>query len=234
MNKRRMIRAAAGLLACAALVGMVGCLDNDNGDVQPEQVAFVSLYHASPDAPDLSIIVDDNQINTNPFDYSEYTGYLRFFTGDRELKFGPFGANNVTLDSTVTLEQGNAYSVFIVDEYDDASLLILNDNSDQAADGKAKVRFLNLSPDSEEIALRANDENDPLTPTQSFKEPADFVEVDAKAYNFQITSPDGSETILSVPDINLRPGWFYTIVVRGYLTPPGGNTNVISAEVVVN
>jgi hypothetical protein len=229
-----MIRVMTGMLACVALAGMVSCNDFDDPQVEQVPVAFVSLYHASPNAPDLSIQVDNQQINNSPLDYSEYTGYLRFRTGDRNLKFGPFGASNVAIDSTLTLTEGNAYSVFVVDEYDGASLLVLNDNSEEPATGKAKIRFLNLSPDSEEMTLLANGEAAAWFSDQAFKETSTFTEVDAKDYDFQVTSTTSGDDVLSIPDINLRPGWFYTIVVRGYETPPGGNTNVVSAEVLVN
>jgi hypothetical protein len=232
--KNRLIRVTAGMLACVALAGMVSCNDDDDPQIDPIPVAFVSLYHASPDAPDLSIQVDNQQINNYPLDYSEYTGYLRFRTGDRNLKFGPFDANNIVIDTTVTLTEGNLYSMFVVDEYDNANLLVLNDNSENPASGKAKIRFLNLSPDSEEMSLIANGSQSPLFSGQAFMETSDFIEVDAQEFDFQVTSTSGNDNVLSIPDIDLRSGWFYTIVVRGYENPPGGNTNVVSAEVVVN
>lgn len=232
--KSRLIRVMTGMLACVALAGMVSCNDDDDPTPQQLPVAFVSLYHASPNAPNLSIRVDDQQINTYPLDYAGYTGYLRFYTGDRNLKFGPYGANNVVIDSTITMNEGSIYSIFIVDEYDDASLLVLTDNSDAPASGKAKVRFLNLSPDAEDVSLQASGQEEAWFIGQSFKVPSDFKEVDAGAYNFQVTSTTGEDDVVSIPDINLKPGWFYTIVIRGYENPPGGNTNVISGEVIVN
>lgn len=232
--KSRMIRVMTGMLACVALAGMVSCNDDNDPQIEPVPVAFVSLYHASPDAPDLSVQVDNQQINNYPLDYSEYTGYLRFRTGDRNLKFGPYDANNVVIDTTVTLTESNLYSIFVVDEYNSSKVLVLNDNSENPANGKAKIRFLNLSPDSEEMSLLANGAQSPLFSGQGFTEASDFVEVDAKDYDFQVTSTSGNDNVLSLPDIELRSGWFYTIVVRGYETPPGGNTNVVSAEVIVN
>jgi hypothetical protein len=232
--KRRLIRVMTGLFACVTLAGMVSCLDTDEPAVDPTPVAFVSLYHASPDAPDLKVTVDNQLISTYPLDYSEYSGYLRFRTGDRNLKFGPYGADNVVIDTTLSLQEGSVYSVFVVDEYADASVLVLNDNSESPATGKAKVRFLNLSPDSEELSLNAVGQEGALFSGQAFKETSSFIEVDAKAYDFQVTSSGGGDNVVAIPDATFRSGWFYTIVVRGYKTPPGGNTNVAAAEIIVN
>lgn len=234
MIMKRMFRAGlAGMLACASLVFLASCDNDDDADVQPDPVSYVSLYNASPDAPDLNILVDDRQINTYPFEYSDYTGYLRFFIGDRNLKFGPFGASNTVVDTTITLENEKAYSIFVVDEYNSASLLVLNDNADKPASGKAKIRFVNLSPDGGAVSLQVKDESTPLTEVQGFKEATDFFEVDAKSFDFEVVADNGDPK-LQIPGIVFQDGWFYTIVVKGYNTPPAGNTNVLSAEVLVN
>lgn len=223
-----------GVFASASLVCMTSCLDDDSQPSQPDAVAFVSLFNASPDAPDLDIVVDNRQINSNPFEYADYTGYLRFFTGERNLKFGPFGASNIVVDTTVTFEVGKAYSVFVVDEYSDAGIIVLNDNSEDPASGKAKIRLVNLSPDTPDATLKVDGETSAVVEPQPFKEASDFIEVDAKTYDFKVTSDNGSEVVLDVPDVDLQTGWFYTIIVRGYKTPPAGNTNVASAQVIVN
>src|SRR5690349_14204394 len=91
------------LIGCFAgiLLMATSCLNDDNQNTEPIPFAYVSIYNASPDAPDLDIIVDEQKINTAPFDYAEYTGYLRFYTGNRHLKFGTFGSQNITADTTV-------------------------------------------------------------------------------------------------------------------------------------
>jgi hypothetical protein len=214
---------------------LAGCkLDDNDTPVQPA-TAYVSLYNASPNSPGLSIKVDKRTVNGNAFDYAEHTGYLRFYTGDRLLEFGPFGASNVVADTTVKFEEDKAYSVFVVDDFQNPDVLVLNDDTPQPATGKAKVRFLNLSPDAPEINLAVAGNDSALFSGQSFKETSDFIEVDAKEYDFQVKLTSGNgDMLLSVPDINLQDGWMYTVLVRGYRTPPGGSSAVLSAEVIVD
>ena len=232
---KKMFRAGiAWIFACASLVFIASCDQDEDENVQPDPVSYVSLYNASPDAPDLNILVDNRQLNTYPFEYSDHTGYLRFYTGNRNLKFGPFGASNSVVDTTVTLENEKAYSIFVVDDFNEASLLILNDNSDEPAAGKAKIRFVNLSPDGGAVQLKVKGESTFLTDGEDFKEATEFFEVDAKTFDFEVVAAGNADAKLQLPAIVVQEGWFYTILVRGYETPPAGNTNVLSAEVLVN
>lgn len=225
----------SALLGIVLVTFLASCKLNDEPTAALPPVAYVSLYQASPNSPGLNIVVDDKIINNYSFDYADHTGYLRFYTGSRTLKFGPYGANNIVADTTVTFEDGKAYSVFVVDTYQDADVLILDDDADRPASGKAKVRFLNLSPDAPDINLNAAGVENALFTGQSFKEKAEFIEVDAKEYDFQVKLASGNHDILlTIPDARLQDGWNYTVLVRGFQTPPGGSSSVLSAEIVVN
>ncbi len=226
------------LVGGALTILMAGCKLDDNDSPELPPVAYVSLYNASPNSPGLSIMVDRKVINNNSFDYSDHTGYLRFITGERMLEFGPYGANNVIADTTVKFEDGKAYSVFVVDNYDHADVLVLNDDTSEPATGKAKVRFLNLSPDAPEVNLDIagtdSTGDSTLFASQSFKESSEFIELDAKLYDFKVKLASDENVLLSVPNATFQDGWTYTILVRGFRTPPGGSSSVLSAEVIVD
>jgi len=227
-----MLSAGIGLVACGSLMLMTGCDLNDNDYVQPVvPVSYVSLYNASPDAPDLNIVVDNRTINSQPFGYADYTGYLPFYTGQRNIKFGPFGANNVAVDTVVHLVDNKVYSMFVVDEYDKASVLVLDDSAAAPASGKAMIRFANLSPDAGTIHVKVKDQSE-LGSGEAFKQVSSFIEVDATITNFEVITDGATPVTLQVPDVDIRAGRFYTFVVRGYKVPPAGSKRVLSAEVI--
>jgi Domain of unknown function (DUF4397) len=224
----------AAVMVLLLMVALTGCLDDGDNTNLNVPVAYVSLYHGSPDAPDLDVEVDGRQINAYPFEYTDYTGYQRFYTGNRNFKFGPYASSSINIDTTVTFEKNKAYSVFVAGEFTNGGIVVLNDNSEQPASGKAKVRVINLSPDAGEVDLVYGDDAKPVAADLMFREASEFKEVNAAEYDFQVRSSGNDEVLLTVPDIDLQSRYYYTIIIRGFETPPGGNSNVLAAQIVVN
>src|SRR5690606_28970573 len=101
----------------ALLLFMTGCLDNDSHPT-PQPVAYVNIYHASPDANDLAILINSKPITNSPFEYSDYTGYLPFHPGTRKLQFAEAGdISQVALDTSIQLVNNKMYSVFIANTF---------------------------------------------------------------------------------------------------------------------
>jgi hypothetical protein len=236
MDKLRSFRAGVTVLvALASLVFVASCsLNNDNpGNSQPTTpLSFVSLYNASPDAPTLRVSVDNKFVGEG-LGYGDYSGYLPFRTGERTLQFGPANADNVAVDTTLTLAEGKVYSLFVADQYSKASVVVIDDTSPAPPAGKAMIRLVNLSPDAGAMQVNLKNDSSSLIAAKPFKQASAFTEIAAENYDLEVAQANGSVK-LSVPSMTFRPGKFYSIVVKGYNTPPSGNTNVLSAQLVEN
>lgn len=209
------------------------CMDDDDDFVsQPIEVAYVSIYHAVPNAPELDIVVDGRVINNAPFEYASYSGYLNFYTGNREIKFNVSDANNSLIDTTFSFLDGKAYSLFAVNTLPDAEALLVVDSAASPAAGKAMVRFVNLSPDAPAFDVATDGTATPLFAAQSFKQATQYQEIDADVYTFNVRNANGQDAIVDAEDVEILPGRYYTIVTRGFVNPPAGNTNVLSVEVL--
>ena len=89
------------LYLAAFVLLLASCsLDDDRNATDPIPVAYVSIYHASPNAPELDIYVDERPVNR--LEFTDYTGYLNFYTGDRHFKVNPFNASRVSLSKTLS------------------------------------------------------------------------------------------------------------------------------------
>src|SRR5918993_5795806 len=221
----------ASMICVAALVLLLtSCLDDDDQATDPLPVAYVSIYHESPDAPSLDVLIDGRPVNR--LEFTDYTGYLNFYTGNRNFKVNSFNATNALIDTTVNFVDGGFYSVFIVNNLSKFETLTLRDSADSPAAGNAKVRFINLSPDAPALDVTAAENSSPIFSNQAFKNPSAFSEVDASTSSFGVKSVGATDELLSVSDIDLDEGRFYTIIVRGFLTPPAGNNNTLNMEVI--
>ncbi len=114
-----MRKTVAMVSSVAIMLSLTSCLDDEDGTATP--VAYVSIFHASPDAPDLDVVLDNRQIFEQPLEYTDYSPYLQFFTGNRKLAFYPFNASNVLLDTTYNFQANKVYSVFVADNVADMS-----------------------------------------------------------------------------------------------------------------
>ena len=233
VNFEKLSKSKLGWLmgAVALTISLSSCLNNNDTDTVVVPVAYVSVYNASPDSPGLDVLVDNKQINSRPLEYSNYTGYLQFYTGNRNLKFNSFNASNVLVDTTVTFQANKAYSVFVIDNTAEADALIVEDSAATPAATNSLIRFVNLSPDAASVELTTDSES--LFPSKAFKQITAFKEITAQSYTLQAKKDDHS-VIVTAPGIVLQPGRAYTIIARGYLNPPSGNTNTFSIQVIDN
>ncbi|SHN03936.1 protein of unknown function [Cyclobacterium lianum] len=219
------------------MAGVISGCEVDDDDVVPlPDISYVGLYHASPNAPSLDILMENGRINYYPLRYADYTNYLNFFAGERTMRVRPVNASNVVIDTTFTFETGAAYSIFYVNEYEDIQALLLEDEEVAISPGESAVRFAHLSPDSPEVDIVRSMEDDMtnLVEASSYQDVSEFITVDSGVQSFNVNLAEGGDEVLSIPDVNLRSGGVYTIVARGYSSPPAGNNNNLSANVLVN
>ena len=218
----------------ALLVLLISC-NPDDGDFvsEPVEVAYVSIYHAAPNAPAFDIVVDGRMINGDPLEYTAYSGYLNFFTGNREIKFHSANANSAVIDTTFNFEDGKAYSLFAINTASDIEALLVVDSAAAPATGNAMVRFINLAPDAPAFDLLHGDNaGSALFTENGFKGATAFREIAADTYDFQVRSAGASSALISAEDVEILPGRFYTIITRGFVNPPDGNTNILSVEIL--
>lgn len=212
------------------LVLLAACNPDEEEFVsEPVEVAYVSIYHAAPNAPAFDISVDGRVINNNPFEYSAYSGYLNFFTGNRDFKFRSMNADNALIDTTFNFEDGKAYSLFAINTLSKIEALLVVDSAAAPADGKAMVRFINLAPDAPAFDLAAG--TTAIFTGNKFKDATQFTEIDADTYTFEVKNAGGT-AVLSAKDVDILPGRFYTIITRGFVAPPDGNDHVLSLEIL--
>lgn len=217
-------------------LGLSGCNNDDENDiVEPAAISYVSLYHASPNSPAIDVFFDDRRVNYNPLRYTNFTSYLNFYSGERNMRVRPAGASNVIIDTTLTFMENQAYSLFYVNRLANIQALLVKDSLMAPAVGQAAVRFIHLSPDAPAVDVISMDETGTsLFTNQAYMQASQFKLVDSGVRSFEINIAGGATSVLSIPDVNLLSGGVYTIIARGFVTPPAGNENNLSAQIIIN
>ncbi len=220
------------LMGITGLFVFTACDDNDDPVPIITDISYVSIYHGSPDADGLDIVVGSTgQINALPFTYEDYSNYLNFYSGDRQLIF--LDANNevaTVIDTTVSLDVDETYSLFIADSLRSIELVMINDSFPSVTDGNSMIRFAHLSPDAPTVDIYT--EGTELVSDVSFKDISNFVSVNSGRETIEIRSSETDDVIMTVPNLELIDEEYYTIIVNGFVTPPAGNTNELGSDII--
>lgn len=218
-NKKRLI---SGLLGLSLLLSFSACLkdddDSQNGNIP---AALVSFVHTSPDAGDLIVGINGYRVNTQQFKYLDRTVYQLVYPGGNQFQVNT-SIDNKKLDvKNWSLEGGVCYSIFAVDRLDSLELLGIRDfyASDLPASGMAKVRFINLCPDSVHFDLKASDIDTLLAADKKFKQNSAFGDIKANdntTYTLELINHD-TKGVVSNASFVPKQGQYYTILATGFI-----------------
>lgn len=222
-----------GAMGMVGLMVLSACFNDDQyAPVTP--VAYVSFFHGSPQTENLTITVDNRIYNHQSFDFGSYLAYGNFYTGHRQFSFKPAHAANSLLDTTLMLKPDIAYSVFLTDNEQDLTPLVVQDSLYRPEEGKALLRLVHLSPDTPQVNLGLKDEQDFMFEELGFGEFTSFQNVAPGTLNLTLKTSSSEEAVVSASNVSLSAGRIYTMVVRGYQDPGSSSNKSLSLQLVLN
>jgi hypothetical protein len=223
---------ALGFMALGVV--MVSCDKDDDEEVQGQ--ARVMVVHASPNAPNVDVRVNNNLALTNVA-YPTNSGYTAVNAGSTNIKVSPTGTTTYAIDGTVNLEANMAYSVFAVDSLNKIKAAVVADNLTAPASGKAHVRFFHFSPNAPAVDIAVT--GGPVVfGGRTFNDQganasrASFTPLDAGTYNLEVRLAGTNTVVLSVPNVMLTAGKIYTVLARGFVG--GTGAQALGAQVIMN
>lgn len=203
----------------AALVlslGFLSCSKLD-GKYEPIQVSGLNIIQASPTTELLDVYVDDRRANQNvDFEYGNKIGYLSAYSGNRVFNVTKKGNATSLKSLTHNLKPQVGYSLFVANTLANIELLILEDDLAKPATGKAKIRFVNLSPDGGSLSLNVGGAATDLATNKAFKEFSTFEAVDAtQSVTLNIKNTTSGAIEATIPGVKLEDGKIYTVYAKG-------------------
>jgi hypothetical protein len=181
--------------------------------------AQLRAFHASPDAPNVDILVD-NAIAASNVAYPTAVGFVGVPSGARNVKVNATGTATTVIDVTPTLAAGKAYTAYAVGFLASISALLVEDNLSAPTAGNAKIRVIHGSPDAPNVDILAN--NNKVLSNVPFKTASDYLVVPAGAYNFKVNVA-GTANTATQADVTLAAGKVYTAIAVGSVSPTAKN-----------
>ncbi len=196
--------------------------------------AKLRAFHASPDAPAVDIIVNDDFDNplVEDFEFTDVAGYVPVPAGDYNLKVT--AANNpgfIGIDADVSLAAGQFYDVLAIGPLASIQPLVLNDDP-RSVGTYAKVRIKHASPTAADVdiyvAAPGTDINtiDPAFSTVPFAASTGYVNLPAGDYEVTVTPAGTKDAAIGPAAFTFADGDVFSVVARDALGG-GGPLNVI-------
>jgi len=200
------------VLGVATLV-LSACL-NSNKDPEITPVAGVAFYDASTVGAGHALFVGNTGIST--IKPGQASLYIPLTVANHTFSVTDYTRKKVLYQKQHLLDEGKFYSMFIADrpeQKDSIDVLFKHDDLPVYSETKAKVRFVQLSPQGK-LTLTVN--NQDLFMDQPFKSITDFIDVDAGAATFSVKKQSGGDAIAKGEGITLVAKNYYTVFVGGY------------------
>jgi len=219
-----MIRKPILALALLATATLAACSDDDDDVTGPSTSAQVRVVHASPDAPNVDVLVDNAAALTNVA-YKASSSYLEVPSGSRNLKVRATGTSTTVIDQNATLSQGAFYTVIATGRVASIAPLVLTDDQTSPASGSIRLRLVHAAPAAGAVDIYVTAPTADIataTPTLTsvaFRAASNYLEVPAGTYRVRIT-PAGTKTVaIDVNNVALTAGQVRTAVA---VDAPGG------------
>jgi hypothetical protein len=209
------------LLAATALTA---ACDDDDDTTGPEGESRIRVVHASPDAPEVDVLLDEAEVLSD-VPYLAASEYLETTAGDHNLKVNAAGTTTTVIDADATLADGTDYTVIASGLLTEIEPIVLEDDNSTPATGNARVRAIHGAPGAPGVDVYVTvpgaDLNvaTPVLTDVAFGDVAEYLEVPAGDYQVRVTPAGTKAVAIDSGTLTLTSGQVRTAIA---VEAPGG------------
>lgn len=225
------------LILTGAILLMLSCKEDDL--LPPANTnAYISFINTSPflgndglgnrtavrAAVEMNGKADTNDLFlTYTFIYPQPNKYVPFTAGNGKVSFKD-STRSPLVTGGITTHAGAYYSAILADSVDHYSAVIVQDDY-QPVTGKALIRVMHFSPDAGEVILYRDTIKLSNLSNMRYKQVTPYTPVEpGNNFSFIIRKNDGTnQRVARFFTESLLPGAAYTLLLKGYITPPDGD-----------
>ena len=158
------------------------------------------VVHASPDAPDVDVLLDDAKV-LGDVPYLTASDYLDAPAGNLNLKVNAAGTATTVVDADLSLVDGTDYTVIAAGLVEAIEPIVLQDDNSVPAAGNARVRAIHGAPGAPAVDIYVTapgadlETTIPLLANVEFGGVAHYIEAPAGDYQVRVT-PAGTKTVV--------------------------------------
>lgn len=176
--------------------------------------SFVRVLHASPNAPGVDIYVN-NVLTVRDVTYKEFTQYIPLAGGLYNIKVYPTGTStNPVIDTNVNIPPKSIFTIAATGMLANIGLTLVQEPPMQRLPGQTFVRIAHLSPNTPHVDITLPNGTKIFSDVE-YKEITDYIPTRPGVYRVEARRAGTNDVILTVPNINLRPGNIYTVYIVG-------------------
>lgn len=205
-------RMSVAALSAALLIS--SCSKDHNSD----QNAKLKVINGVFDDPAYTVSVNGTALSSTALDFRTSTAYTSIPSGASELVVTEQATGKVVSKTQLSTAANASVSAYLAPQTSSAakSVLVIQDDFTPPAANKAKVRFVNLSPDAGSLDLTLNGQPVPSGTNIGFKGFSPFVEVDpSTAATLQIKQTGTGKVLATTANVAVAAGKFYTLWAVG-------------------
>jgi len=131
------LRLGTGLVCLGLMWGAMGCGSGGNAQVR--------VMHASPDEPEVNVLVDNNTVASN-LAYGAATGYITVSSGSHTLQIEPTGTTSTIVSTSLSFASNSTSTILMANYASSLQTLVLTDNNTAPSTNDFEVRLVNAAP----------------------------------------------------------------------------------------
>ena len=177
----------------ALIAGAAGC----GGDGNDE--ARVRIFHASPDAPNVDVLVDGGRVLEN-VPYTVASDFLHVDAGERRFQIQVTGTDVTAIDATVPLEGDTDYVVIASNRVASIAPIVTTADRTSPPAGQAKLRVFHGAPSAPAVDVYVTApgtsiaDQSPVLSKVPFSAISDYLTIPAGSYDVKVTIA-GTKTV---------------------------------------
>ena len=189
------------MLVTMTLAAVVGCGGNNKNDE-----ARLRVFHASPDAPNVDVLVDGGAVLEN-VPYTAASDFLPVASGTRHIRVTAAGTDTAVIDAPLDLESDTDYLVVAAGKLAQLAPIVTTTDRSAPASGLARLRVLHSAASAPAVDVYVTAPGigiaaaEPILSNVPFRAISDYLTVAADSYDVNVTVA-GTKTV-AIQALNL-------------------------------